>query len=466
MPVARRRDQTRASIALDARLPGRTLATHSAVHHPFGFPCTNRRDFSLAGRFDVTSLFGWWKAGDARARRALIAAAAGWMLDAFDVMLYALVIPAVIKEFGLTKGEAGILGSVTLLAAAGGGIAFGFISDRFGRTRALMGSVLIYSVATALCGLSQNLTQLLIFRTLLGIGMGGEWASGAALVSESWPDEHRGKALGFMQSAWAIGYGLAAAVTALVLPTFGWRAVFFVGLLPAFLVIWVRRRVEEPELWLAQQRANKSAPSAPRASLADAFRGPLRRVTIAVTAMNACTLFGWWGLNTWIPSYLQLPPEQGGIGFTAAIMSGLVIAMQVGMWLGYITFGFVSDAVGRKRTYVSYLLIASILLPLYGITRSPWLLLVLGPLVAFFGTGYYSGFGALTAELYPTAIRGAAQGFTYNLGRIASAAAPWTIGSLAASRGFSVAFFVTGGAFLLAAFAWRWIPETKGRRLS
>jgi len=414
----------------------------------------------------VNSLFGWWQAGDARARRALIAASAGWMLDAFDVMLYALVIPSVIKEFGLTKGEAGILGSVTLLAAAFGGIAFGFISDRFGRTRALMGSVLIYSVATALCGLSQNLVQLLVFRTILGIGMGGEWASGAALVSETWPDEHRGKALGFMQSAWAIGYGLAAAVTAVVLPAFGWRAVFFVGVLPAVLTIWVRRRVEEPELWQAQRRAAASTPRAARASLADAFKGRLGRTTIAVTAMNACTLFGWWGLNTWIPSYLSLPTAQGGIGFTATVMSGLVIAMQVGMWLGYVTFGFVSDAVGRKRTYVAYLLAASVLLPLYGITHSPWLLLGLGPLVAFFGTGYYSGFGALTAELYPTAIRGSAQGFTYNTGRIASAAAPFTVGSLAASRGFSSAFAVTGAAFLLAAMIWWFIPETKGRALT
>ncbi len=387
------------------------------------------------------------------------------MLDAFDVMLYALVIPAVIAEFGLTKGQAGILGSVTLLAAAGGGIAFGFISDRFGRTRALMGSVLIYSVATALCGLSQNVTQLLIFRVILGIGMGGEWASGAALVSETWPDEHRGKALGFMQSAWAIGYALAAAVTAVVLPAFGWRAVFFVGVLPALLVVWVRRNVEEPELWVAQRRASASLAPEARATLADAFKGRLARITIAVTFMNACTLFGWWGLNTWIPSYLSLPVTQGGIGFTPAVMSGLVIAMQVGMWLGYVTFGFVSDAVGRKRTYITYLLLASLLLPLYGVTRSPWLLLLLGPLVAFFGTGYYSGFGALTAELYPTAIRGAAQGFTYNLGRIASAAAPFTVGSLAASRGFSAAFAVTGGAFLLAALAWRWIPETRGTRL-
>ncbi len=412
------------------------------------------------------SLFGWWRAGDARAHRALIAAAAGWMLDAFDVMLYALVIPSAIAELGLTKTDAGILGSVTLLAAAGGGIAFGFISDRFGRTKALMGSVLIYSIATALCGLSQNLWQLMACRTILGLGMGGEWASGAALVSETWPDEHRGKALGFMQSAWAIGYGLAAVVVGFVLPALGWRAVFFVGVLPALLIVWVRSGVEESALWTAQQASNAARPRHERPRLALAFKGPLARVTIAVTFMNACTLFAWWGLNTWVPSYLSMKPEAGGIGLSASVMSGFVVAMQVGMWLGYVTFGFVSDLWGRKRTYVTYLVVASVLLPLYGATSIPGLLLVLGPFVAFFGTGYYSGFGALTAELYPTSIRGAAQGFTYNLGRVASAAAPWMAATLATKSGFGVAFAVMGGVFLLAALAWTFIPETKGRALA
>ena len=196
------------------------------------------------------------------------------------------------------------------------------------------------------------------------------------------------------------------------------------------------------------------------------FRGDMAGVTTAVTVMNACTLFGWWGLNAWIPAYLSLPDEQGGIGLSAAAMAGLVVAMQVGMWFGYVSFGFIGDRVGRKRAYVGYLLAASVLLPMYGVIRSPLVLLALGPLVAFFGTGYFSGFGALTAELYPTAIRATAQGFTYNSGRIASAAAPYVVGSLAASRGFGTAFFVTGSVFLLAAAAWAWIPETRGRQLA
>src|SRR3954468_12949485 len=193
--------------------------------------------------------FGFWRQADARAKRALLAAGLGWMLDSFDVMLYALVLAAMMADLGMSKATAGLLGSVTLLAAAGGGLIFGVIADRAGRTKALVGRILIYSVFTAACGLAQTVGQLAVFRVLLGIGMGGEWASGAALVSESWPREHRGKALGLMQSSWALGYGAAAIVTWLVLPRFGWRAVFFVGVVPALLTMWIRRRVEGAGVW-------------------------------------------------------------------------------------------------------------------------------------------------------------------------------------------------------------------------
>ncbi len=194
-------------------------------------------------------MFSWWRAGSPQAQKALVAAGLGWMLDAFDVTLFAMALPAIRAELGLSPAAGGALGSATLIAAAGGGVLFGLIADRFGRTRALMASVAIYSVFTAACGFAQDFTQLLIFRALLGIGMGGEWASGAALVSETWPAEHRGKALGFMQSGWAIGYAAAALVNAVVQPAFGWRAVFFIGILPAFFTLWVRRHVEEPAIW-------------------------------------------------------------------------------------------------------------------------------------------------------------------------------------------------------------------------
>lgn len=410
----------------------------------------------------IERLFGWWRDGTPEARRALVAAWLGWMLDAFDVMLYALVLKNIQDDLELTRTVAGALGSLTLLASAAGGILFGILADRKGRTVALMASVLIYSVFTAACGLAQTVGQLALFRILLGLGMGGEWASGAALVSETWPAEHRGKALGFMQSAWAVGYAAAAAVTGLLLPIVGWRGVFFVGVLPAFFTLWVRRRVEEPAIW----RQSREKPAAARGRFGDIFRGGLLRLTIAVTIMNAFTMFAWWGFNQWLPTYLREPASAGGIGLSARTMAAFVVAMQVGMWFGYVTFGFIADAIGRKRAYVIYTVAAAALIFVYVSVRIPVALLLLGPFVAFFATGYFSGFGAVTAEIYPTDIRATAQGFTYNIGRVASAAAPWAVGALAQTQGFSLALSLTSVAFLLAAATWIWIPETRGRALT
>lgn len=409
-------------------------------------------------------LFGWWRAGTPEGRRALVAGSLGWMLDSFDVMLYALVLATLMKDLEMSKFTAGLLGSATLVASAIGGLIFGVVADRYGRTRALIWSILIYSVFTAACGFAQTIAQLAVFRIFLGLGMGGEWASGAALVSETWSAEYRGKALGFMQSAWAVGYGAAALVVAVVMPLWGWRAVFFVGVLPALLTIWVQKRVEEPALWRSRRAA--AATASRRAGLADVFRGDLLRLTVAVTLMNACTMFAWWGFNQWIPAYLSLPAADGGIGLSTRTMSGFIIAMQVGMWFGYVTFGFISDAVGRKRAYVAYLLTAAVLMLGYRTTQNPTLLLLLGPVVAFFATGYFTGFGAVTAEIYPTEIRATAQGFTYNVGRIGSAVAPWAVGRLADTSGFGAAFSLAAVAFVLAAIMWTWIPETKGRALA
>lgn len=407
------------------------------------------------------TLFSWWREGSPQARKALLAAGLGWMLDAFDVTLFAMALPAVRAELGLSAAAGGALGSATLIAAAVGGVLFGLIADRFGRTRALMLSVAIYSVFTAACGFATTFTQFLVFRTILGLGMGGEWASGAALVSETWPAQHRGKALGFMQSGWAIGYAAAALVNALVQPEFGWRAVFFVGILPAFFTLWVRRNVEEPAIWTATAATRHK-----EAGVARIFRPPLLALTIALTLMNTFTLFAWWGFYLWLPSYLTQPASAGGVGLQLLSSSGFILVMQAGMWVGYVTFGFVSDRVGRKRTYVTYLVTAAVLLAAYLSVRDQTLLLALGPFVAFFATGYFSGFGAVTAEIYPTSIRASAQGFTYNIGRVASAAAPWAVGSLAQTHGFATALLLSSAAFLLAALTWIWIPETRGRELT
>jgi len=383
------------------------------------------------------------------------------MLDSFDVMLWAMVLAAMMSDLGLTKATAGLLGSLTLVASAVGGFLFGIAADRFGRRKALMASILIYSVFTAACGLATGVLMLAVFRIFLGLGMGGEWASGASLVSETWPARHRGKALGIVQSSWAVGYAAAAAVAAVVLPVWGWRGVFFIGVVPAFFTLWIQRKVKEPEIW----RTVRAAAPGVRAGFGEIF-GPKRlRLTLFVTLMNACTMFGWWGFNLWLPAYLSMGRDQGGMGLSPRTMSGLVIFMQLGMWLGYITFGFISDRLGRKRSYVGFLLIASVSMVLYSQARQPLLLLVLGPFVAFFGTGYFTGFGALTAEIYPTAVRATAQGITYNTGRIVSAAAPFVVGSLAETRGFGFSFILIATAFLAAAVFWIGIPETRGKEL-
>jgi len=365
------------------------------------------------------------------------------MLDSMDVMLYALVLGEVQQQMHLTAAMSGAMMSATLVSAAIGGIGFGWVADRFGRVRALTASVLLYSLATALCGLTQTPAQFLICRALLGLGMGGEWASGAALVAEVWPEQHRAKALALVQSSWAIGYALGAAVVAVVMPRFGWRAVFFIGVAPALVALWVRMGLREPEVWQAQR--------APHVSIARLFRGTLGRSMLVCATMNAATLFAWWGLFTWVPRFLSLPQAQGGRGLSIVGTSEWTIVMQAGTFLGYVSFGYIADRFSRKYTYIGYLLAAAAMVPLFAFVRDPNALLLIGPLVGFFGTGYFSGFSVIASELFPAPMRGTAMGFTYNAGRIVSAAAPYLIGSISQRAGLSYALCITSGAFLLAA---------------
>jgi len=233
----------------------------------------------------------------------------------------------------------------------------------------------------------------------------------------------------------------------------------WIWVLPAALTIWIRTKVEEPRIW-REARAAASRPS-----IAEAIGGPMLVTTLALALMNSCTLFAYWGFNTWVPSYLRAPASSGGIGLTNATMSALVFVNQVGTWFGYVTFGFISDAIGRKRTYVMYLWLAAAFVLAYTSTSSVWALLALGPITSFFATGHFSGFGAVTAELYPTAVRATAQGFTYNLGRIASAIAPAIAGGMVQTRGYPAALSLAAGAYIVASLFWIAIPETKGRAL-
>lgn len=391
-------------------------------------------------------------------KRSLIAGGLGWMLDAMDVMLYSMVLAELVAHLGMSKPQAGFLNSLTLFASAIGGLGFGFLADRIGRTRALMGSILMYSLASFACGLAQTIPQLAFFRFILGLGMGGEWTTGAALIAETWRAEHRGKALGLMQSSWAIGEMIAAGVTLAVLPVFGWRAVFFVGVVPALATLWIRREVPESTIWLERGREKP-------VSLGVILRPDIRGRAILATLMNACAMFGYWGLFTWIPGYLALPEADGGRGLGIVASLTWVLFMAPGKWLGYALFGFAADAYGRRRSYVFYLTAAAILVPIFGMTTSLPALLVLGPFVGFFGTGYFSGFAAIASELFPTEIRATAMGLTYNIGRGFSAIAPFVVGAVAKEYSFLAAFLMLAAAFLAAALLALALPETKGKAL-
>ncbi|MEO8276336.1 MAG: MFS transporter [Thermoanaerobaculia bacterium] len=391
-------------------------------------------------------------------RRALTAAFAGWTLDAMDFVLYLLAIPLLRKEFALDARQAGLLASAALLSSALGGVVFGRIADRIGRARTLSFTILVYSFASLGSATAQSIGQLLFWRTVLGLGLGGEWSAGSVLVAENVPAAHRGKAIGLMQSGWAVGYQLATVAAGFVLPRFGWRALFALGVAPALVVVWIRRRLQEAPI----QRA--AVPPVPFSAL---LRPPLAGRTLVATALAAAVMFGYWGLFTWMPSFLAAPTAQGGAGLGLVRSTGWIVPMQIGAFFGYLSFGYAADRFGRRASFAVYLVAAAALVVAYGaLVREPWILLVLGPFLGFFGHGYFSLFGAQLAELFPAAIRATAQGFCYNSGRALSAFAPATIGALADRRGLASALAATAVFFLLGAALVGLLPETRGVELA
>ena len=405
-------------------------------------------------------------------RRTLMAAALGWMLDAFDTMLYALVLAHVMRDLGMTKAMGGLLNTLTLLASGIGGVSFGFLADRIGRKRALMLSILTYSVCSFASGLSRSILTLAVFRFILGLGMGGEWNTGATLVAETWPTELRAKALAIVQSSWAFGYALAAIVVAIVLHYADWRTVFFVGILPAVVVLWIQKGVPESEMWVEHRRSPKleRSDSLPNEheddSFARIFQAPLLKPTVTLLSLNFFGLFAWWGLFTWIPPYLSLPVEQGGRGFGLMGTTTLLVVLNLaGMFPGYATFGWVADQLGRRKAFILYTAVAALLVPFYSVARSPIAVLFLGTVVAFFGTGFFSGSGIVGSEIFPTRVRARALGFTYNGARAMSSVAPFVIGRVGQAKGLGSAFYLCAGSFLLAALMAAQLPETRGKQL-
>jgi len=402
--------------------------------------------------------------------RVLAAAKVGWMLDAMDFMLYAMALGQLRTYFMFDDATAGALGTVTLVMSGVGGLVFGYIADRFGRTRALMGTIVIFSLASLGASTSQTVLQLLFWRAVLGIGMGGEWASGAVLVSETWPPQHRNKAISIMQSGWAIGYIGAALLAAWFLSdpdlgNEGWRWLFAAGAVPALFALWIRRSIPESPAWTARAKPKRDAAPNPFAII---FGRKLIGRTLRIIALGGAVQFAYWGLFFWLPPFLSRPVEQGGAGMGVVGSLQWIVLMQVGAYLGYLTFGFIADRLGRRRTFVLFMLCAAAIVPIYGqMARNPMVLLVLSPLLGYFGHGYFSMFGGLVAELFPTAVRATGQGTSYNIGRMAGAVAPLTIGAAATLPGIGIglALGITSAFFLMAALLVFTLPDRSGQAL-
>ena len=407
----------------------------------------------LTPTIEAPGALGWVSGLTLRERRAFVACVGGWALDAMDVQLYSFVIPALIATWGITRGQAGVLGTAALLVSAIGGWLAGWFADRFGRVRTLQVAILWFAAFTFLSGLAQNFSQLFAARAVMGLGFGGEWAAGAVLLGEVIRPQHRGKALGIMQAGWALGWGAAALLYAgffsWLPPQTAWRALFLVGIAPALLVFWVRRYVEEPPVYL-ESRAQLAA-SGDQPGLLEIFRPPLVRVTLLGALMGTGAQGGYYAVTTWLPTFLR----------TERKLSVLDSA-------GYLAGGFLADRIGRRLTFLVFAIGAGAVAVIY--TMVPFgdtAMLILGFPLGFFASGVFSAMGPFFTEHFPTRVRGVGQGFAYNAGRATGALFPTLVGVLSSRvpLGEAIGLFA-GLAYATMAVAAFLLPETRGKALT
>lgn len=411
----------------------------------------------------------WLRETSSRERRTLLAGFLGYAVDGFDFMAYTFVIPTLIVEWGMSRTEAGYIATGALLTSAIGGWAAGILADRFGRVRILQLTVLWFAVFTFLSGFTHSYSQLLIARTLQGFGFGGEWSVGSLLVAETINARHRGKAAGLVQSSWAVGWALAAlafwAVYAVVPPALGWKILFWLGILPALLVLYVRRHVEESPAYVS--RAGAAVDGQVRSAretrgFLGIFRPPLLRPTLLASLLSCGMLCAYYSVTTWLPTYLRQERHLSVTGTSTYLM-----VLIAGSFAGYLSSAWASDALGRRRCFMLFALCGMLLIVAY--MRMPITdaeMLVLGFPLGFFLSGIFSGMGALLAELYPTDVRGSGQGFCYNIGRALGAACPALIGAWSTHASLAVAIgTVTAASYALVIVAAWALPETRGRLL-
>jgi len=408
-------------------------------------------------------MLAWLSDLTARERRTMGACFGGWALDAFDVQMYSFVIPTVIALWGLSRGEAGLIGTVTLLISSFGGWFSGTLADRFGRVRMLQITILWYSVFTFLCAFAQNFEQLFVLRALHGLGFGGEWAAGAVLMGEVIRDKYRGRGVGLVQTGWAIGWG-ASALAYTVLYAFlpealAWRILFAIGLLPAVFVFWIRRHIDEPEIF---RDARREHPAVGVAHLFSAFRRPYLWTTVKVSLMVAGAQGGGYAMGIWMPTYLKTVR-----GLSAPSTGGFLLVQIFGALLGFLLGTYLSDIIGRKWTFLLSAIGTLLMVAVYmTVPMDNTTLLFLGIPLFVILLMKFPPMGPFMTELFPTAVRGTAQGFCYNAGRGIGALFPALVGFLSDTMSLGAAIVVfsslASGVMIVMLLT---LPETRGRSL-
>jgi MFS family permease len=411
-----------------------------------------------------TSLLAFYRDMTLPERRTFWACASGWALDGMDFMIYPLVIGTIIALWKVDAGTAGLAGTVTLLSSAIGGWLGGYLSDHIGRVKTLQLTILWFSFFSLLCAFVQNFDQLLIARALLGLGFGGEWAAGAVLMGEAIRPQYRGRAVGSVQSGWAVGWGLAVLAQAILfsyLPAeVAWRWMFAIGALPALLVFYLRRYVTEPEISAASRA--KQAAEGTRPALWEIFSGPILKTTILASLMATGAQGGYYAVTFWVPRFLTAERKLSIVDST-----GYLAALIIGSFIGYLVGAWLADRIGRRNLFLTFSLGAIAVVLVYTqVELTNEVLWVLGFPLGFFASGYFSGVGAFLTELYPTRLRGSGQGFCYNFGRGIGALFPFLVGALSTTTTLAnaIAIFAVAAysVFFLAAFA---LPETRGKVL-
>lgn len=408
-------------------------------------------------------MFAWMRDLTARERKTMSGCFGGWAMDAFDMQVYSFVIPTLLTVWGISKGQAGTLGTVTLLMSAAGGWVAGTLSDRYGRVRVLQWTILWFAFFTFLCGFAQNFGQLFLFRALQGLGFGGEWAAGAVLMGEVIRDKYRGRAVGIVQSGYAIGWGAAALLYTILFAAFpetiAWRMLFWIGLAPALLVVWLRRHVQEPDIFRAKQVTSGPAGIS---QLFVAFQPRYLPTTLKATLMITGAQGGVYCLITWMPTYLKMAK-----GLSTTGTGGYLLVHILGAFCGFVCGALLSDGIGRKKTFLvsaagSIVLILVYMFAPIGNTT----VFVLGFPLGFFALMMFSPMGPFLSELYPTEVRATCQGFCYSAGRAVGAVFPALVGFLSERLGLGAAIGAYAfGAYALMILSLLTLPETRGRSL-